>query len=99
MRLFLSSYHLGNRPGDFVRLVRGRQHAAIILNAGDCWYAEGRAQAVRDQAGVLAGLGMTSEELDLRTYFGRPAAMADALVRFDTVWIHGGESFRRSPWK
>ena len=36
---------------------------------------------------------MTSEELDLRSYFDRPAALPESLARFDTLWIHGGESF------
>jgi len=93
MRLFLSSYHLGNRPEAFVNLVRGRRHAAIIVNAGDGWDPAGRAKAVREEAGVLGELGMTSEELDLRRFFGRPADLPSTLARFDALWIHGGESF------
>ncbi len=33
MRLYLSSYGLGNRPDEFVGLLRGKKRVAIVLNA------------------------------------------------------------------
>lgn len=89
MRLYLSSYRLGNRPGEFPALVGGRRRVALILNARDA-YPDKRAE---DQRALLGGAGLAAEELDLREFAGRATALASVLARFDAVWIPGGNSF------
>ena len=70
MRLYLSSFLLGNHPEKFTELVESGRHLMLILNALD------NRQKIRDefldsQTKALSDLGFLVEELDLRAYFGR----------------------------
>jgi dipeptidase E len=95
MRLYLSSYMLGNCPPALAELFGENRHAAVIANALDPYLTptESREVRVASQANALAELGCTSEELDLRDYFGRGEALAEKLSGFGLVWVHGGNSF------
>src|SRR6195256_3482543 len=69
MRLYLSSFDLGDRPEELVGLTGSARRAAIILNALDN-RPEGRAVWLKEQTDKLVGLGFSVVELDLRSYFG-----------------------------
>lgn len=93
MKLYLSSYHFGNRPERLAELVGPNKTAAIIMNASDAY---GNAQRPKYLAGFsseLAKLGIAGEELDLRDYFGRPAELAKLLAGFGLLWVSGGNTF------
>ncbi|MGC1176436.1 MAG: Type 1 glutamine amidotransferase-like domain-containing protein, partial [Candidatus Saccharimonadales bacterium] len=94
MRMYLSSYHLGNNPEKLKELV-GREdaRAAIILNAADNSDNERRASYVKLQVEELASLGINAEELDLRNYFDNNQEIAATLLNYDLVWVVGGNSF------
>lgn len=94
MKMYLSSYHLGNKPEKLKELV-GKENAkvAIILNAADNSDDERRASYVTSQIEALATLGMNSDELDLRNYFDSNQELASALSNYDLVWVVGGNSF------
>lgn len=96
MRLYLSSYRIGERAGSLLALLGGGTRAAIIENARDI-LPPGPREALRHEvdepAAELAALGIGAERLDLRAYFGRPEALATDLERFDLVWVTGGNSF------
>ncbi len=96
MRLYLSSYRIGERAGSLLALLGGGKRAAIIENALDI-LPPGQREALRqeaaDPASELAALGIGAERLDLRSFFGRPEPLLAELERLDLVWICGGNSF------
>jgi dipeptidase E len=121
MRLYLSSYRIGDRAGSLLALLSGGQEklqtfpprtgsgdrprdhsdrdgrrAAIIENALDGISPAARElyrTEVYDPVMELASLGIAGTPLDLRDYFGRPEALAQALAAYDLVWVTGGNAF------
>ncbi len=93
MRLYLSSFRLGNRPDVMVNLLDGKKRAAIIMNAGDLSSPEKRAASYLMEFELLAGLGLEAEEIDLRDYFGKEETLRRRLESFDLVWVRGGNCF------
>jgi dipeptidase E len=92
VRLYLSSFLLGNKPEELVALAGAGRRCAVVLNALD------NRQDVRDrfrasQTEAIAKLGFATEELDLRTYFGRAAELRARLAQADVLWINGGNAF------
>jgi dipeptidase E len=92
MRLLLSSHVLGEapRPPVLPPAVTGR--AGIILNALD-QYGATRTRHLGREASTLGAWGYACEELDLRTYFAAPDALADRLAALDMTWALGGNAF------
>jgi hypothetical protein len=66
MRLYLSSFDLGDRPEELLGLTGLARRAAIILNALDN-RPEGRAVWLKEQTDKLVGLGFGVVELDLKS--------------------------------
>jgi dipeptidase E len=93
MRLYLSSYRLGNKPETFSSMVRGNKRAALILNARDYFSKEDRENGRIEQTAELKKLGITAVEIDLRKFFGKQNELLKELEQFDAVWIPGGNSF------
>lgn len=92
MRLYLSSFELGDRPEELVALAGSAKRAAIILNALD-HRPERRTGWLKEQTDKLTGLGFSVVELDLRRYFGAPDRLKRFLSNIDLVWINGGNTF------
>ena len=96
MRLYLSSFRLGNNPQRLVDLVRGNMKAAVIVNACDHYCDSERDARVKQEIDALGNLGLTAFELDLRRYFGKQEAGASLLSIIDKcglLWIRGGNTF------
>jgi dipeptidase E len=92
MRLYLSSFDIGNSPQRLVDLVGGARRIGLIVNALD--HREGAREQWREaQTAKLAALGFAVTELDLRHYFGRDDALRETLAQLDAVWINGGNAF------
>lgn len=85
MRLYLSSYRLGDHPEHLRALFGERARVAVIANALDAVPAELRAEMVDRELADLAGLGLTGVELDLRSSVD--------LQGYDGVWVRGGNVF------
>ncbi|PTB21944.1 serine peptidase [Trinickia symbiotica] len=92
MRMYLSSFDVGARPDQLVRLVGREMRAAIIVNALD-HRETARTQWLDNQVTKLRALGFTVRELDLRQFFGAPDRLDEALQQFDVVWVNGGNAF------
>jgi dipeptidase E len=92
VRLYLSSFDLGNCPEELVALAGAARRAAIIVNALDD-APEGRARWLKAQTDKLADLGFSVVELDLRCYFGKADRLGAFLAGIDLVWINGGNAF------
>jgi len=96
MRLYLSSWRVGDRAGSLLALLGSGKRAALIENALDLSSEAAREMhrtEVYDPAVELASLGIGVTRLDLRQYFGRPEALAAALAGYDLVWVTGGNTF------
>lgn len=93
MKLYLSSFGLGNRPDELRALLRGGKRVAVVLNAKDASTPEGRRESLEREIEALVGLGLIPVELDLRDYFGRPEELREVLKGFDLVWVRGGNTF------
>ena len=52
-----------------------------------------RAKWVDEERRMLASVGLSAFELDLRGYYQRPGALAAALAEVDLVWTTGGNVF------
>ena len=92
MKLYLSSFGLGNDPQQLVSLVGEGKKALVILNALD-YKEEARARFLASQTQALTELGFTVEELDLRHYFDKQEELQKVLNTKDMVWINGGNTF------
>jgi dipeptidase E len=92
MRLYLSSFDLGDRPEELVALTASARRAAIIVNALDS-RPDRRAVWLKEQTDKLVALGFSVFELDLRGYFGASDELKRVLSRTDLVWINGGNVF------
>jgi len=96
MRLFLSSFRLGNQPQKLIDLVRDNKRAAIILNACDFFADNDRQIRLRQESALLQSLGFSTAELDLRHYFNnehKQRELSALLATYGLVWVRGGNSF------
>lgn len=93
MKLYLSSYQLGNEPEKLVALIGDNKRAAVICNAIDSLSDIEREERVERELNAMKGLGLQPEEVDLRSYFSKPEALTQLLSQFGVVWIRGGNVF------
>ncbi len=96
MRLYLSSYRLGDRSDLLLELAGKGARTGVITNATDNIPPEAREayhRNVYDPIAQLRGLGLDAARLDLRDYFAKPDALAAKLATLDLVWAEGGNTF------
>lgn len=93
MRLYLSSYGIGNHPEELIKLVGDNKKVAIILNAIDFGTEEARKERLEREIKSLSDLGFLTEELDLRKYFHKEKELEEKLSQYGLVWVRGGNSF------
>lgn len=95
MRLYLSSYRLGNYPERLVEFSR-QGFVAIVGNALDYIPDDARRQYeadVYDPRSEFAALGLHTQDLDLRHYFGNKQGLKNALRGCGLIWVLGGNAF------
>jgi dipeptidase E len=96
MRLYLSSFRIGDHPGRLLALLgeAGPGEVAVIANAMDSAPGDIRRAAVEREVDALTALGFQPSELDLRDFFDQPQNVVQAaLARFPAVWARGGNAF------
>jgi dipeptidase E len=95
MRLYLSSFRIGDHPDRLLKLLGAEPgRIAVIANALDSAPDDVRRAGVEREADALTELGFQPQELDLREFFGRPGGeIASALDAFPAVWVRGGNTF------
>lgn len=91
MRLYLSSYQLGDHPEAFTRMVRGNKRGWVIMNAFDGVDPRLRRVETQRQLTNLAGIGLTGHEFDLRVHDAE--SLAADFGAPDFVWVRGGNVF------
>ena len=94
MRLFLSSYRIGNRPERLKDLLKGGTKVAVISNASDHHTEPGIIERIHRDVMDFSAIGLQAERLDLREYFDKDSAsLYEKLKQYDLVWIRGGNVF------
>lgn len=93
MRLYLSSFRLGNRPEKLLELLAGKRQTALISNAMDFVAQEDRATSMAQEIDRLKDIGLDPVELDLRHYFGKHEKLKKDISKFDLIWTRGGNAF------
>jgi dipeptidase E len=93
MKLYLSSYFLGNHPEELAKLVGPNKKVGIIMNAADNYGNERRPAYLANETEKLKAIGLTAEELDLRKYFNDNQALEPKLKSYGLIWVMGGNSF------
>ncbi|MBP7821072.1 Type 1 glutamine amidotransferase-like domain-containing protein [Candidatus Saccharibacteria bacterium] len=94
MKLYLSSYRLGNHASKLKELVdKPGARVAVCLNALD-WSKDldRRAKGLESELNDMKSLGFEPEELDLREYFSKPGLL-EKMKNYDMVWFRGGNAF------
>lgn len=94
MKLYLSSYHLGNEAHKLKEMVGSNKNAAIIPNALDFSQdLERRKKSSKQEIDDMTNLGFNPEELDLRDYFGKVDELRSKLKEYGLIWVRGGNCF------
>jgi|CXWL01.1.fsa_nt_gi dipeptidase E len=93
MRLYLSSFRLGNRSDALLALLGDGRQTALIANAVDFLDVDARSESVRAEIERLKSIGLAPTELDLRRYFSRDSELRSALLEYDLIWVRGGNAF------
>ena len=93
MRLYLSSFRLGDHPEHLRDLVDGPGPVAVIASALDGADPDRRRAAVAQELGALAVLGLDAVEVDLREHADDSPGLTRRLAAHPAVWIRGGNVF------
>ncbi|GAB2658335.1 Type 1 glutamine amidotransferase-like domain-containing protein [Kribbella swartbergensis] len=91
MKLYLSSFRLGDHPERLVALLPPAARVAVVCNSIDAEDPAVRREKVADEITWLTELGLQPEELDLRVCTGE--ALRTRLTEYDGLWVRGGNVF------
>jgi dipeptidase E len=93
MRMYLSSFQLGDHPEHLLALVDRPGAVAVIVNALDAADVDRRRAAVQQEIEALAGLGLDAVEVDLREHADDAAGLTRRLLDHSALWVRGGNVF------
>lgn len=94
MKLYLSSYKIGDNPQLLAGLIGNNKKIAIIPNALDVYTDLIRREAsIQREKDCLIQIGLEPEELDLRKYFNKPKDLKNKINEYGSVWVLGGNTF------
>lgn len=89
MRLYLSSFRLGDHPARLLELAGHGRRLALVANAMDGATDDVRQAGVDREVADLTSLGFLISSVDLRD--GREAV--EQLPEADVIWVRGGNVF------
>jgi len=89
VRLYLSSFRLGDHPARLLELAGHGRRLALVANAMDGASSDVRQAGVEREVAELTSLDFLVSEIDLRD--GREAAAQ--LPKADVIWVRGGNVF------
>ena len=94
MKLYLSSYHIGNEAEKLKEMVGVNKNAAIIRNALDfSTDIERLKNGLEVEINDLKSIGFEPENLNLKDYFGKKDDLRNKLKDLGLVWVTGGNTF------
>jgi len=95
MKFYLSSFKLGDKSAELIRLMSENKKIAFIPNAGD--YSgvdkDKRNKWEKEDIESLEKLGLSVEYLDLKDFFGKVDYLRKKLNEFGGVFVRGGNTF------
>lgn len=94
MKLYLSSYGLGNFSEELKKLI-GTTGAKVAVSVNALDFStdlERKGKRLQSELESMRSLGFEADHLDLRDYFGKPG-LAEHLSKYDAVWLSGGNTF------
>ncbi len=95
MKLYLSSYRIGDEPEKLVELFSANKKVGYIPNALDFTAADPQrrnAHIEKDMVG-LSDIGLDPELLDLKDYFGKDQSLKEKIRTLGGLWVSGGNTF------
>jgi dipeptidase E len=92
MKMYLSSYELGNGVEKLKGLLPSNRKAGCIFNALDKFPAEKQRRVEADIAALIE-VGLQAELLDLQMYFNKEAQLREKINQFGALWVSGGNVF------
>jgi dipeptidase E len=94
VRLYLSSFRMGDHPEHLVALAGGdSRRTVVIANAMDDAPPQVRRAGAERELAALADLGLDAVELDLRDYDGQQQRLRRDLAGAAVAWLRGGNAF------
>lgn len=93
MRLYLSSFRIGDHGERLLSLLRGGTRARVILNGLDGARTSTRDAVLSRTVDDLGQLGLDAREIDLRGFFGGSGDLDRHLQEADLIWTCGGNAF------
>jgi dipeptidase E len=94
VKLYLSSYHLGDEAQRLSGLGAKNNRVAVVQNALDAYTDVGRREiGLQREFADLKAIGLVAEELDLRLFFGKGAELQKNIEGFGYLWVTGGNTF------
>lgn len=96
MRLYLSSYQMGNYVEKLLELVGLNRRVAIIENAQDFISTKERNKyknEIFNTEKIFQSLDFETKNLDLRQYFNNRRNIETDLKNFGLIWVCGGNVF------
>ena len=94
MKLYLSSFHLGDRAAEFADMVSGAKRVGVIRNSLDTSNDHERLRKGREhEFEDLRAIGLNPESIDLRDYFDDQSGLQGIVDGFDALWVVGGNTF------
>lgn len=94
MKLYLSSYRLGNDIGILTEWVKENKQILVIPNALDS-FADGdrKTKGINEKCEDLQKLGYETIVLDLRKFFNKENELRDFLKAYNSFYVLGGNVF------
>lgn len=94
MKMYLSSFRLGDHPEQLSALFGANKMIAVIANATDDLQTnEERKLKVQREIEWLNALGLHADEIDLRDYFDKADKLKEKINEYGGVWVRGGNTF------
>ncbi len=96
MRLYLSSFRMGDDFGHLMNALPAGSAVAVVSNAVDFIPLDDRvayARNVFDPVEHFRSFGLEAFDLDLRKYFGRSRELEVEVAKVQLIWANGGNAF------
>lgn len=94
MKLYLSSYKVGNETAKLLEMLNGKKKIGYIPNAMDfATDIERRSKSEQGDIQELNALGLEIERIDLKEYFGKELELKKKLEELGAVYVRGGNTF------